>query len=433
MLALLKEYRSLRRLFASFFQSQVGTGAAYVALLLIAYHRLHSSWAISLVLLGEFAPGIVLSSVFGALADRVSRRRLTITADLLRAACFIALAFVHSFVATVALVLLAGVGTALFRPAISAALPGLVAPEQRSQLVALFYTSVNTGLMLGPALTAAMLLFTTAQVVLIANALTFVASACLLGGMDLGPYTDERAAQEDCEQRKSVWAETYAGVRAITEIPGVGVVMGVGALVVLTGAMFNVLAPLLATGPLHAGGSGYGVLMALYGAGMVAGSWANARVGSDIQDLRRRWLFGIAVSGLAMAAAALAPNLAVALVAFTLIGVAENILVGPEMRLIQELVAKRLLGRVFGLKDVLENIAFVSAFLGAGTLLTIAGVRVVFVSAGLLTLGLAALGAVAFRAAPSGETAGSTSERDAARPPAANSIQRKTSEVEAVR
>ena len=47
--------------------------------------------------------------------------------------------------------------------------------------------------------------------------------------------------------------------------------MGVGALVVLTGAMFNVLAPLLATGPLHAGGSGYSVLMALYGLGMVAG------------------------------------------------------------------------------------------------------------------------------------------------------------------
>jgi MFS family permease len=143
---------------------------------------------------------------------------------------------------------------------------------------------------------------------------------------------------------------------------------------------------------------------------MVAGSWANARAGSDIGGLRRRWLFGIALSGLAMAGAALAPNLAVALVAFTLIGVAENVLVGPEMRLVQELVADRLLGRVFGLKDVLENIAFVSAFLGAGALLTLASVRVVFVSAGLLTLGLAALGAAGFNAAPSGEAALATSE-----------------------
>jgi MFS family permease len=130
---------------------------------------------------------------------------------------------------------------------------------------------------------------------------------------------------------------------------------------------------------------------------MVAGSLANARAGSEIAALRRRWLFGIALTGVAMAAAALAPNLAAALISFTLIGLAENLLVGPEMRLVQELVAERLLGRVFGLKDVLENVAFVSAFLGAGALLAVAGVRTVFVGAGLLTLGLAVLAGVSFK------------------------------------
>ena len=367
MFGLLRENRFLRRFFVSFFQSQVGTSAAYVALLLIAYHRLHSGWAIPLVLLGEFLPGILLSPVFGSLADRVSRRRLTISADLIRAGSFIALAIVHSFAATVALVLLAGVGTALFRPAINAALPSMVPPERRSQLVALFYASVNTGLMVGPALTAGMLLFTTPQVVLVANALTFVASAMLLGGLDLGPHPSDDVSP-DHSQHKSVLAQTREGVRAVAEIPGVGVLIAVAALVVLTAAMFNVLAPLLATGQLRVGDSGYGLLMALYGTGMVAGSWANARAGSDIASLRRRWLFGIALSGVAMAAAALAPSFGIALLAFTLIGLAENLLVGPEMRLVQELVTERLLGRVFGLKDVLENIAFVSAFLGAGAL-----------------------------------------------------------------
>jgi MFS family permease len=287
---------------------------------------------------------------------------------------------------------MAGVGTAAFRPAINAALPGMVPAERRSQLVALFYASVNTGLMLGPALTAGMLLFTTPQVVRVFNALTFVASALLLGGLDLGPH-----ANEPHEEVPSIWAQTHAGARAVAKTPGLAVLIGVAAAVVLTGAMFNVLAPLLATGPLHAGGTGYSVMMALYGTGMVAGSWANARAGSELANLRRRWLFGIGLSGVAMAAAALAPNFAAALVSFTLIGLAENLLVGPEMRLVQELVADRLLGRVFGFKDVLENVAFVSAFVGAGALLTVAGVRVVFVGAGLLTLGLAVAGALAFK------------------------------------
>jgi MFS family permease len=395
MLSVVKENRSLRRFFVSFFQSQLGTGAAYVALLLLAYHRLHAGWAISLVLLGEFLPGVLLSPFFGSLADRISRRRLTICADLLRATCFIALAFVNSFAATIGLVLLAGVGTALFRPAINAALPGMVPSERRSQLVALFYASVNTGLMVGPALTAGMLLFTTPQVVLVINALTFLMSAVLLGSLDLGPDEDDPVVERDSAS-KSVWAHTREGVRAVQEIPGVPVLLLVAALVVLTGAMFNVLAPVLATGALRAGGSGYGLLMSLYGTGMVAGSWINARAGSEIASLRRRWLFGIALSGLAMSGAALAPSFGVAVVAFTLVGLAESLLVGPEMRLIQELVAKRLFGRVFGLKDVLDDIAFVTAFVAAGALLGVAGVREVFVGAGLLTLGVAAVAAVAF-------------------------------------
>jgi len=403
-LALLTDTPALRRFFAAFFQSQVGTGAAYVALLLVAYQRLHSGWAIALVLLGEFVPGIVLSPLFGSLADRISRRRLAVCADLLRAICFAALAIVPSFAATVVFALLAGVGTALFRPAINAALPGMVPPERRSQLTALFYASINMGLMLGPAVAAGLLLVTTAPVVLALDAISFVVSALLLGGVHLGPASASTSAGGGAggggggeSLPGSVWADTRAGAQAALALPGVPVLMGVGALVVLTGAMFNVVAPLLATGPLHAGGSGYSVLMALYGLGMVAGSWTNARAGSDIDGLRRRWLFGIALSGVAMAVAALAPNLPLALVAFTFIGLGENLLVGPEMRLMQELVSEHLLGRVFGLKDVLENIAFVCAFLAAGAFLSLAGVRAVFVGAGVLTVALAALGAVAFR------------------------------------
>jgi MFS family permease len=394
---LLKETPSLRRFFAAFFQSQLGTGAAYVALLLVAYQRLHSGWAIALVLLGEFLPGIALAPVFGSLADRMSRRRLAILGDLTRAGCFIAIALIPTFAATVLFALLAGVGTAMFRPAINAALPGMVAPERRSQLTAIFYACVNVGVMIGPAITAVLLLVTGAKTVLIVNALTFMISALLLIGVDLGPSSDERDDAGEEAEGATLWSETLEGARAVARMPGVTALLAVGALVVLTGAMFNVVAPLLATGPLHARGSAYSILMALYGAGMVAGSWSNARAGSNVHGLRRRWLFGIALSGAAMAVAAVAPNLGLAMIAFTLIGLGENLLVGPEMRLVQELVAERLLGRVFGFKDVLENIAFVAAFLGAGALLSLAGVRAVFAGAGLLTLAVALVGAIAVR------------------------------------
>ena len=102
MLTLLRETPSLRRFFVAFFQSQVGNSAATVALLLIAYQRLHSGWGISLVLLGVFLPGILLAPVFGSLADRTSRRRMVICADVLRGCCFAGLAVVPPFPAIVA-------------------------------------------------------------------------------------------------------------------------------------------------------------------------------------------------------------------------------------------------------------------------------------------------------------------------------------------
>ena len=111
----------LRRFFIAHGQSQLGTGAGYVALLLFAYQRLHSGWAVALVLLADFLPGILLSAYFGVLADRHSRQRLAIAAELVRGAAFVGLALSTSFSATVGLALLAGVGTALFRPALSAA------------------------------------------------------------------------------------------------------------------------------------------------------------------------------------------------------------------------------------------------------------------------------------------------------------------------
>src|SRR5918999_3483042 len=105
---LLGQERQSRAFFAAHAQSSLGTGAGYVALLVLAYERLESPWAISLVLLADFLPSMFLGPIFGAAADRWSRRWCAATADLARALAFISLAFADNFPLTVALALLAG-------------------------------------------------------------------------------------------------------------------------------------------------------------------------------------------------------------------------------------------------------------------------------------------------------------------------------------
>lgn len=397
MFRLLRSSSSLRRFFAAHLQSQLGSGAGYVALVLIAYQRLHSGWAIALVLLADFLPGIMLAAPFGALADRLARRRLAVVADLLRAGAFIGLAVVPSIGATLVLALVAGVGSALVRPAVAAALPELVGPEQRSAGTALYGGIFSFGMTAGPAIAAVLLFVASPAAILAVNGATFLVSAVVLMGVPMGHGGED--ADDD-----TLWSATRAGAHAAARLPGIPALLVIGAVSVLAAAVMNVAEPLLATGPLAAGKSGYSLLVAVYGAGMVIGSVVNARAGCDVGNLRTRLLVGLALNGVGMVASAFAPNLQWALMSFLLTGISNSLIVASEARLFQELVAERMLGRVFGLQGMLADIAFVVAFLSSGLLLATLGVRSVFAMGGCLLLALTVAGWLRFHPSRPPET-----------------------------
>src|SRR4051812_15889296 len=137
-LDVLSRERRARWFLLASLQSAIGTGAATVALVVIAYDRLHSPWAITLVLLAEWLPSMVAGPLIGAAVDRWSRRTCAIVADVLSGAAFVGLGFVDSLAATVALALVAGVGISLWFPAVLAALPSLAAPERQAAVTSLF-------------------------------------------------------------------------------------------------------------------------------------------------------------------------------------------------------------------------------------------------------------------------------------------------------
>src|SRR5680860_1435202 len=94
-LELLRGSRQSQAFFLTLAQSSLGTGD--VALLLVAYERYESPWAISIILGADLLPAMLLGPVFGAIADRWSRRWCAIAADLIRVVAFIGIAVVDSF------------------------------------------------------------------------------------------------------------------------------------------------------------------------------------------------------------------------------------------------------------------------------------------------------------------------------------------------
>src|SRR5436190_18296127 len=218
---LLRRERRARRFFAAHAQSSLGTGAGYAALLLLAYQRSHTPIAISLVLAADLAPAMVLGPVFGAAADRWSRRRCAVAADVLRAAAFLGLPFVHGLAPTIALALAAGTGTGLFTPAALAGLPSLVEHRRLTAANSLFAAVADLGWALGPALAAAALLVAGPETIVAVNGATFALSAVVLARMPFG----EAPSIARAPGRTSLAREAREGLRAARRTPGLPAVL----------------------------------------------------------------------------------------------------------------------------------------------------------------------------------------------------------------
>src|SRR4051795_4507786 len=88
-ISLWRQEPGARRFFLALGQGSLGTAAAYIGIMVVAYDRLGSAWAASLVLLADILPAMLLSPVIGAWLDRRDRLRSAVAADSLRAAAFL--------------------------------------------------------------------------------------------------------------------------------------------------------------------------------------------------------------------------------------------------------------------------------------------------------------------------------------------------------
>lgn len=370
---LLRRERRAAVFFAALAQSGLGTGAGYVALLVVAYERFESPWAISLVLAADLVPAMVLGPVFGAAADRFSRRTCTVVADLLRAAAFVGIALVDGFALTVALAGLAGVGTSLFNPAALAALPSLVARERLPAATSVYSAVADIGYMVGPGLAALLLLAGGPEEVLLLNGVTFAVSGVVLRLLSFGQRRAPSPARTG-RLAPTLVRDAVQGVAVVRGLPAVLTVLLASSAALLFAGTFNVGELLYATEELGADEAQFSLLVAVLGVGFIAGSLSGSRGGS-LACLRRRFLGGLAFLGAGYLASGLAWSVPAAACAFAVAGFGNGLLIVYERLLIQALVPDSLTGRVFGMKDALSAWAFAVAFVAGAAVIDLVGVR----------------------------------------------------------
>jgi hypothetical protein len=393
MLEKLRGEHRARAFLLTYAQSSLGTGAAAVALFVIAYDREPTPWAITVVLLAYDLPPGLLSPFLGALVDRVSRRWCVIAADLVRVGAFAGIAVVGSIQATVAFAFLAGAATALYRPAALAALPSLVEAERLPAVTSIYGGLTDVGRTVGPALAAVAFPLVGADGVMMINAATFAISALVLSTISFGGAVAASSAEE-----RSFVREVREGLQVATSGPLVRSVVIVSTGVILFASMLNV-AELPLAHDLGVGASGFALLLAANGIGVVAGSLSGAR-GGGLGMYKGRYVGGVAAVALGLIAMSVLPWYAAALSAFVAFGIGNGLVVVHERLIFQLAIPQRLMGRAFALLDALGAWAFVTAYLVAGLTVSSLGARgAIGVAAGGMAL-VVLYAVVALRRAP---------------------------------
>ncbi|MGA1774425.1 MAG: dTMP kinase [Nitriliruptoraceae bacterium] len=360
-----------RRMAAATGSSALGDWIGFLAIIALTADILGptraAAFAVSGVMTARVLPSLLLAPVAGVFVDRWNRKRVLIVTDLGRASVMALIPFTDEILTLVLATLLIEVLSALFAPAKDAVFPTLV---RRDQLVTA--NQINLVLTYG-ALPLAGVLYAVLVVVgqrvapdgsLLAarpvalpiwfNALSFVVSAAFIAAIPV-----RRHAGATREAGEAVGAAFREGIAFVAGRPviraligGVMVAAAAAGVVISTGEFFAAL--------LNAGPSGFGVLVAAVGVGMVGGLLL---AGPLSRRVRPEWLFPPALggAGVGLAAAAVMPGIVAAVPAAVVMGAGAGVVFIVGYTVLQQRAEDRIRGRVFGAFNAGVRIAIFGA------------------------------------------------------------------------
>jgi len=268
--------------------SQLGTWGQYVALGWAIRELSGWPFAVSLSLVAQFLPFLILSPVGGAMADRMPRRRIVVTGNVLAVPSSVALGvLVATGQQTIALLLLlaalGGIATALTQPAMSAVVGEIVPQDELPEAVASMSIINNLTRILGPSLAALVITAWGLQWAFYLNAVSFFAVVLA--------WAFVRTLTRPHETHEGLRTQIELGLQFARRDRQIGFLLLVT--FVVTFVVYHAaLMPVIVTDLLHEGTSGFALIQTTTGLGAIFGAIV---AGEFLSDRRRRTAIAISL------------------------------------------------------------------------------------------------------------------------------------------
>lgn len=332
--------------------SLAGTWMQMVAQSWLVLELTGSGTAIGVVVALQTLPTLLLGPYAGVVADRTDKRRLMILLQSAMGVLALALGLL-TVTGTVTvwqvylLALLLGLASCFENPARQAFVLEMVGPEALRNAVSLNSVLVNVARAVGPAIAGLVIAAGGIGFCFLLNAVSFVTVVASLIRMDTAALTPSVPAPRAPGQLRE-------GLAYVRRTPALAVPLVMMTLVGCLAYEFPVVLPIVASETFAGDARAYGFLTAAMGAGAVLGGLVVAARG---RTGLRALVAAAAAFALAMTAAALAPNVPVALLAMGLVGVTSVAFLSTSNSTLQLTAEPHMRGRVMALWAV--------AFLGS--------------------------------------------------------------------
>jgi MFS family permease len=339
-------HRDYRLLWMGAFLSSLGTWTQDVALAWLIHTRMGDPFYLGLRSFAADAPLVAFMLVGGAVADRVDRRRILLTSQVLQMtfAAVVAVLYVlgHLGIAPIlTLAFLTGLAQSQSAPTYQAVLTTVVPPAQIPNAVALNSLQFNLSRMVGPVIAGLLLARGGTLACFVVNVISFLAVIVAIWRIRLPPLVAPAVKQ-------TLARSLGDGLRFVWGNPRLRLLTSLAAAASLLGFPLVTYLPVIAGDVLHTGAGGYSLLLTSFGAGAIVGALATAQRG-QAAGRGRLLLVAFVVYGVTALAAAFSRHQGLSMALLFVAGVAVVTGYASLNSLVQENAPDAMKGRVLSI------------------------------------------------------------------------------------
>lgn len=370
--------RTYRHLFIAQVIALVGTGLATVALGLLAWHIAGENAGIVLgtALAIKMIAYVSLAPIAATFADRLPRRAMLVTLDLIRASVVIALPFVTEIWQIYVLIFLLQAASAGFTPTFQATIPEIL-PDEADYTSALSLSRLAYDLesLISPMLAAALLTIISFPVLFVGTLVGFLCSALMIVTVTLPAPRPT--------QKRGIWDRTTRGIRIYLATPRLRGLLALNMVVSATGAMVIVNTVVLIKTRFGLGEPEVALTLAAFGGGSMAAALILPRLLNRMSD-RTPMIVGGLILVVGMVLGPLAGTLHALIALWFFVGFGYSLTLTPIGRLLSRSAQPEDRPAIFAAQFSLSHACWLVTYPLAGQLGAAFGLETTFLLLGIL-------------------------------------------------